>query len=247
MAASPHDLPDYYAVLGVVHGATREEIEAAFRRLARQCHPDLCPDAPDAAERFKAAAAAYEVLGDPERRRQYDRGRAAARPRRVVLRRSPAAQPWKTPLEPSYRPLAAGGLLGELRAMFDETLGGASPGVSALGAEWPPAHLDLAAELVLSPAEARYGTVRRLAYPVDELCPVCCGQGATDDWVCADCGGGGIVRRGPRAIDVRVPAGVRTGTVLTIPGAGRTSLASGRRGALHLHVVVAGRRPRYGP
>ena len=109
---------------------------------------------------------------------------------------------------------------------------------AGLGAEWPVADLDISVRLALTPGEARHGTLRRVVYEVEELCPLCCGQGATEAWYCIRCEGSGIERRGPRAVEVRVPPGVRTGTVLSISGAGRRSLASGRRGMLHLHIVV---------
>src|SRR3954447_25779892 len=69
--------PDYYAALGVAPGATEGEIRAAFRRLAREHHPDVNPR-PDAAERFRSLVAAYEVLSDPATRRAYDQRRRGA-------------------------------------------------------------------------------------------------------------------------------------------------------------------------
>src|SRR5256885_8908410 len=62
---------DYYALLGVSRQATDEQIRSAYRKLARQYHPDV-NSAPDAAERFKAVTEAYEVLTDPQRRQRYD-------------------------------------------------------------------------------------------------------------------------------------------------------------------------------
>src|SRR5918996_1948752 len=63
---------DYYDVLGIPHDATEDEIKRAYRRLAREYHPDANPDNPDAAEEFKLVAEAYSVLSDPARRRDYD-------------------------------------------------------------------------------------------------------------------------------------------------------------------------------
>ena len=65
---------EYYAILGVGRDATTEEIKKAFRRIARETHPDTNPGDTEAEARFREAAEAYEVLSDPERRARYDRG-----------------------------------------------------------------------------------------------------------------------------------------------------------------------------
>jgi molecular chaperone DnaJ len=67
-------MADYYETLGVARDAGAEEIKKAFRRLARESHPDANPDDPSAEARFRDVAEAYEVLSDPERRQRYDRG-----------------------------------------------------------------------------------------------------------------------------------------------------------------------------
>src|SRR3954469_3734203 len=65
---------DPYSVLGVDRKASAEEIKKAYRKLARQYHPDRNPDDPKAEERFKEIQSAYDIVGDPDKRKQYDRG-----------------------------------------------------------------------------------------------------------------------------------------------------------------------------
>ena len=89
---------DYYEVLGVLHTASDAEIKQAFRRKARELHPDVNPSA-DAKEQFQRVNEAYQVLGDPARRSRYDRMRAAPRPRARAARQSaePEARPAASP------------------------------------------------------------------------------------------------------------------------------------------------------
>src|SRR5258706_8962146 len=68
----PVEFKDYYATLGVARGASQEQIKKAFRRLARQFHPDVAKDKKAAEEKFKEINEAYEVLSDPEKRKKYD-------------------------------------------------------------------------------------------------------------------------------------------------------------------------------
>jgi curved DNA-binding protein CbpA len=83
--------PDHYQLLGVARGASREEIAQAWRRRARDEHPDARPADADAPERFRALAGAWQVLGDPARRAAYDRAFARERPPtiRVTVRHQP--------------------------------------------------------------------------------------------------------------------------------------------------------------
>src|SRR5207302_3794858 len=88
-----------YEVLGVKPNASAEEIRAAYRKLAKQFHPDLNPGKPAAEARFKAVSAAYEILSDPEKRGRYDRGEidesGAERPRYSYRPHADGAQGWK--------------------------------------------------------------------------------------------------------------------------------------------------------
>ena len=65
---------DLYATLGVSRDASQDDIKRAYRKLAKELHPDLNPDKPEVAERFQQVTAAYDILSDPERRGRYDRG-----------------------------------------------------------------------------------------------------------------------------------------------------------------------------
>jgi len=90
---------DYYSLLGVERGASRSEIERAYRRAARATHPDIHPDDSSAAERFTAVTVAYETLRNPDSRASYDRSNpAAARPTRIRVDVGTRTQPTVAPV-----------------------------------------------------------------------------------------------------------------------------------------------------
>jgi len=195
---------DYYQVLGVSPNARADEIKRAYRQLARRYHPDISGD--DTSGSFRAAAEAYEVLGHPRRRRQYDAVCASARP--------VADDEWR-PDEIAIDFPSIDALLDRMRSAF---VGPLTP---------PPA---LSAEIVLTPHEAFFGAVVPLRVPVRTMCEACGGRGET--WLdpCDRCGGSG---EAVVSCDVRldVPAGVRPGTVIRFavsPGASPTTFVEAR-------------------
>ena len=88
---------DYYAILGVPSGASQKEITTAYRKLARQFHPDANPGDTAAEERFKAISAAYDVVGDETRRKEYDQVRAMG----------PMARTWSYSLRLASSPITS--------------------------------------------------------------------------------------------------------------------------------------------
>ncbi|MDQ6777783.1 MAG: molecular chaperone DnaJ [Actinomycetota bacterium] len=171
---------DYYEVLGVGRSADEAEIKKAFRRLARELHPDVNSHDPDAEEKFKEAAEAYEVLSDSERRATYDRY--------------------------GHDGLRSGGYspnfdsFGSVADIFDAFFGGGSTfgGFGGGGRPGGPAHggdIAVAAEIDL--AEAVSGASVEVAYEAIELCEHCNGNGAepgTPIETCDRCGGAGQLR-----------------------------------------------------
>lgn len=245
MAQTPKQGRDFYDVLGVVRTATSQEIEGAFRNLARQWHPDVCPDVHEAAENFKLIAEAYEVLGDPKRRRQYDD--AQARSRRSSIPTGPP-QPETRPRHRQPMDIAGLDCLREdfaelIRSMFGAAAGPASPKRAAGGGVGggtadSSTGFDVEAELPLSPEEANQGGAIQFSVSFPQQCPECQGRGTTIAEPCGTCGGAGTIRQGPRPVSIRVPPGVWTGTVIRVRGEGKFSPESGATGDLCLRVRV---------
>ena len=170
---------DYYAILGVSRNASPDDIKKAYRKLARQLHPDVNPSE-DAQERFKDVTAAYEVLSDPQKREIVDLG--------------------GDPLAPGGGGMggAGAGPFGGFADIMDAFFGGAAGGMGGRGPRSrvrPGADALLHIELDL--AEAAFGTTRDLTIDTAVLCTTCQGAGAapgTHPETCGTCGGRGEVQ-----------------------------------------------------
>ncbi|MFO7902254.1 MAG: DnaJ domain-containing protein [Planctomycetota bacterium] len=235
MSGTPREGRSYYEVLGVVRTASAEEIEGAFRALAKKWHPDVCPDIHEAAEHFKRIAEAYEVLGNPEKRRRYDQSQAASRPRPPSRQRRPGETAHHgPPVKGSADPFPD-----ELASLFRHVFGMSDrPKSSKARARHTRAELDIETELPIAPEEARQGSKVELSLSYSQSCPTCRGEGGVIGKTCAACQGSGSVREGPRPVTINVPPGVRTGDVLRAAGQGKVDPGSGTAGDLRLRLVV---------
>jgi DnaJ-class molecular chaperone len=220
---------DYYAVLGVARTATADEIKKAYRRLARQYHPDVNPGDATAEEKFKEVREAYDVLSDPAKRQRYDQLGAH----------------WKAGAEFTPPPGWEGGrvdlgdLFGGRRGPegfsdFFEMLFGARRGARA-GAGFAMRGQDVEAALDLSLEEAHRGTVRPLTLHTTDRCPACGGTGEQEHRTCPTCRGTGTVVRATTR-EVTMPAGVHDGTTLRLAGQGEPGTGNAPAGDLVVHV-----------
>jgi molecular chaperone DnaJ len=193
---------DYYDVLGVSADAGAEEIKRAYRQLARRYHPDISGD--DRGVAFLEVARAYEVLGDPSRRRSYD---SVLPPVRGYRGEWVSVDPLTDEVAIDFPSVAT--VLDRMRHSFF----GGGPSVT------------LSAEIVLTPREAFDGVTVPLDVPLRRTCPRCGGRGETWAEWCASCRGLGEVSR-HHEMQVRVPPGVRSGALfrfsVTPPGAPAT-------------------------
>ncbi len=235
-------VPDYYAILGVSRTATPSEIEAAFRTLARRCHPDVCPGDPNAEAVFKQINEAHAVLADPEKRRQYDALQAARRRRaaggRARFFDAKAAQSLGARSAASVidadEPQAVSELWQLLARWFGTPPRDWQRSVAPPEDPSPAVHVDL----WLKPSEAYCGGNCEFWLSLPSACQRCRGQGATIFGLCPACGGGGIVRGPRRTMRVYVPPGTRDGDKLRLVGALPDPTGVGRMSDLILRVRI---------
>jgi len=180
------DKRDYNEVLGVSKTATAEEIKSAFRKKAKECHPDLHPGDKEAEAQFKELNEAAEVLVDSDKRARYDQfGHAAFDPSRG-----------------GQDPFAGGfSGFGDLGDILGQMFGGAfSGGFSGFGGQTrsgPAPGQDLRYGITISFEEAAFGAEKEITIPREEVCSTCSGTGAkpgTQPTKCTTCGGSGQVR-----------------------------------------------------
>ena len=251
---------DYYEVLGVARGASDEELKRAYRRLALKFHPDRNQDDPSAAEKFKEATEAYQVLADADKRRVYDQyGHEGLRGRGL------GGAQGMDPRDIFEQIFGQGGLSDLFGGMFG---GGGAPGPRQ------GSHLRVGLSIPLK--EAFAGTERTLSIRRHEPCEACAGSGArkgTQPERCGTCGGRGRVQRSqgffmmqstcpacrgagqvirdpckscrgaglreaPVDLRVRIPAGVASGSQLRLAGEGEPGSLGGPRGDLFVVVEV---------
>ncbi|PDQ35531.1 MAG: molecular chaperone DnaJ [Candidatus Lumbricidophila eiseniae] len=246
-------MADHYEVLGVSRDANSDEIKKAYRRLARELHPDV-NSAPDASERFKSVTHAYDVLSDPQQRQQYDLGGS-------------------NPFGGGAGASGFGGFGDIFESFFG---GGASRGPRSRREEGQDALIRVEIDL----DEVIFGTHRDIDVDTAVRCEVCegsCCQKGTQPEKCDICAGSGSINRavrsllgnvmtqspcgscrgygttiphpcptcagqgrvrGRRTVSVDIPAGVSTGVRLQMPGSGEAGPAGGPHGDLYLEMKV---------
>jgi molecular chaperone DnaJ len=246
---------DYYELLGVPHNASEQEIKSAYRKLALQYHPDRNPGDKQAEEKFKEAAEAYSILGDADKRRRYDTfGHAGV---------SGAAGPGFDPtVFADFGDILGdlfgfGDLFGRRRAgprqgahlrynldlSFEEAAFGTETTVQIPRAEpcGSCAGTGAAGGSQPSACPACHGTgqvtFQQGFFSVARTCGRCRGSGRVITSPCKTCGGEGLVQV-QRKLQIKIPAGVDTGSQLRISGEGEPGALGGPAGDLYVVVRV---------
>lgn len=256
---------DYYEVLGVSKTASADEIKKAYRKLAKQNHPDLNPNDKEAEARFKEANEAYEVLSDSDKRARYDQYGHAG-------------------VDPNFGAGGFGGGFGfddiDIGDIFGSFFGGGFGGGRSRSQNAPQRGESLRAALNISFEEAAFGCEKEISITRMEVCPDCQGSGAekgstvetcdncrgtgtvktvhrtplgamSSSSPCPKCGGKGKIiktpckscngsgkKRATRKIKVNVPAGIDHGQTISLRGEGNAGSNGGPSGDLLININV---------
>jgi molecular chaperone DnaJ len=270
---------DFYEALGVPKNATAAEIKKAYRKLAQKHHPDANAGDPKAEERFKEVSAAYDVLGDEEKRAAYDRvremgagGFGAGFPGAggAGFEGAPGGFRYETvdigdlsdlfggmfggsrgrARRPQARQRRGADLETDVRLSFDDAISGVTIPVTLDGpAVCTTCHGSGAAPGTQPVVCATCGGSGQVAvnqgfFQMEQTCPTCSGSGRTIETPCPTCHGTGAVRRS-RTVKVKVPAGVKDGARIRVPGRGEPGGPGGQPGDLYVRVQV-GEHPVFG-
>jgi molecular chaperone DnaJ len=251
---------DFYELLGVARDASPDDIKKAYRRLARELHPDKNPGNKEAEEKFKQVSRAYEVLSDQESRARYDRFGEAG-----MSGAGAGADPFS----------------GGFGDIIDAFFGGGSPFGGRSGPSGPPRGQDIEVVLDVSFVDAVFGSQQEVSVRTAVACDDCGATGAargTSPSTCLECAGSGQVRRVRQSmlgqmvttsacqrcggtgesiaspcgscrgegrivkevsLNVEVPAGIDTGQTLRLTGRGAVGPRGGNAGDLYVHLRVA--------
>lgn len=243
----PVEFKDYYQTLGVPRTASLEEINKAFRTLARQYHPDVAKEKNKkvAEEKFKEINEAHEVLSDPEKRKKYDELGADWK-EGAGFRPPPGGASYRTYRSQSgpegmHRGFEFGGT--GFSDFFEQFFGGARGAGRGGGFEETEMDAgrgrDIEAVLMVTLEEAMNGAVRSISLRRNVPCAECQGTGAKGRSVCPRCRGTGEVST-TQNHKVKIPAGVRDGQRLRVHGQGEPGEGGGAAGDLYLRVRLAG-------
>lgn len=231
---------DYYEILGISRSASKEEIDSAYREKARQNHPDLNPDnIKESTEKFKKISEAYEVLGDPKKKTQYDLGGNPFQvgssfhggdPFDVInnffgMRRGPVRDKGRDVKK-------------SITITFEESIRGCSKEIK----------LDLEEKCSCNRGYKNWNNckdcggsghrvIQQNPWVLQTDCPTCRGQGKIPADLCEKCQGQGFVKSKEETISVSVPAGIENGLQLRMVGLGQPGI-TGQRGSLFVEVLV---------
>ncbi|HEV3195061.1 MAG TPA: DnaJ C-terminal domain-containing protein [Candidatus Cybelea sp.] len=228
---------DYYSILGVPKNAAEKDIKSAYRKLARKWHPDANPTNPkEAEEKFKEIAEAYEVLGDPEKRKKYD---VLGPNWQQASQQAEQQRRYHTNVDGQEFEFDFGGPGGPsgFSDFFDTFFSGVGRRQTAQGPRLARRGQDLETTIDLGLRDVYEGGTKAVSLQIEDLCPRCHGTGTEGGHLCPQCHGTGRVLLN-RRFEVTIPKGIGDGQRIRLAGQGGAGVNGGPNGDLYLVVKV---------
>src|SRR5579884_2869634 len=233
---------DYYEILGVPKNAPEKDVKSAYRKLARKWHPDANPGNQKAAEeKFKEIQEAYEVLGDPEKRRKYDvlgsNWQQAAQQAEQQRRYRNAQQ---ETFHFGFGDFGSGGAASGASGFsdfFDMFFSGIGKRNTAQSTGFAQRGQDLETTIELSLRDVYDGGKKSVSLQGEDVCPRCRGTGTDRGGLCSHCHGTGRLITAKK-FEVTIPKGIQEGQRIRLAGQGGSGIAGGPNGDLFLVVKL---------
>jgi len=228
---------DYYAILGVPKTAAEKDIKSAYRKLARKWHPDANPKNPkEAEEKFKEISEAYEVLGDPEKRKKYD---VLGPNWQQAAQQAEQQRRYRTNVGDQEFEFDLGGPGGPsgFSDFFDVFFSGIGRRQTARGPGIERRGQDLETTIELGLRDVYDGGTKGVSLQIEDVCPRCRGTGTEAGRLCPQCHGTGHILLN-RRFEVTIPRGIGDGQRIRLAGQGGAGINGGPNGDLHLIVKL---------
>lgn len=228
---------NYYDIMGVKNDATQDEINKAYRNLARQYHPDVSKE-PDSSGKFKQVAEAYEVLGDPQKRERYDRYGSAGE---SVVDLDPFEM-FSRVYNMGRRGKKRGrDRLIDVQLTFEEAVSGCQKNIKATHKKsCKTCNGTGAIKWKTCPTCQGWGrqAVQQRPFVLEVTCSICQGRTRIADESCKECHGTGQIDGETQTVPIDIPAGVDTGMQVRLAGLGDFDVTNSARGDLFVNIVV---------
>ena len=228
---------NFYDVLGIKKDATEKDIKQAYRRLARKHHPDVNPGDKSAEAKFKEINAAYEILSDKEKRQKYDKYGNKWQYADQLDQQAQQQTRYRQYSSGDGSGFQFGGDSGGMDSILEELFGGGRGRGSSRRSQ-PRRGQDLESQVEVTLEEAYSGTSRQINLQGEEPCKACQGSGQIQNVPCSVCRGAGVVATMNR-LEVKIPAGVTSGSRVRVSGKGQPGYGNGPSGDLYLNITVS--------
>ena len=224
---------DYYKILGVRDTESAENIKKAYRKLAREWHPDIAGSTPDVLKRFKEINEAYETLSNPVKKAEYDRAkRFYEYAKGTDKKESTKDENIKNTTKPNFDNINKKNKWEEFISKYQQHKSGRKEEKKA-----PKKGKDIYCDIEITIQEALCGVTKTINMLQKEVCPKCGGKKFANGSICTKCSGKGETTS-YKKFNVKIPAGIKEGSRIRLAGEGSRGINGGQNGDLYINIKI---------